>query len=206
MPIYAPGEKFRNHRLLSRKKGKREVTALLSLTAMVDMFTVLVIFLLQNYNTEGLIVNIPKDLVLPRAEVIKELKPSIIVTVSSSGVVLDDFPVATFEEIQSQKEWMVQPLYIEAQKALEKAKLKAEAAQSEVVKNVKQALKTQDSTAAHKPVESSADSGGLESWKKVTVQAHKEIDFLTIKKILFTLTEAGAGEINFAVLQKPENK
>ncbi len=205
MPIYAPGEKFRNHRLLSRKKGKREVTALLSLTAMVDMFTVLVIFLLQNYNTEGLIVNIPKDLVLPRAEVIKELKPSIIVTVSSSGVVLDDFPVATFEVVQSQKEWMVQPLYIEAQTALEKAKLKAEATQSEVVKNVKQALKTQES-AINKPVANPADSGGLEPWKKVTVQAHKEIDFLTIKKILFTLTEAGAGEINFAVLQKPENK
>ncbi len=201
MAIYAPGKKFRNHRLLSRKKGKREVTALLSLTAMVDMFTVLVIFLLQNYNTEGLIVNIPKDLVLPRAEVIKELKPSIIITVSSSGVVLDDFPVASFEEVQNQKDWMIQPLYIEAQKALEKAKLKAEvAAQSAVVTNMRQALKTQE------PAPTGKDPAGLELWKKVTVQAHKDIDFLTIKKILFTLTEAGAGEINFAVLQKPDVK
>lgn len=196
MPIHAPGKKFRNHRLLSRKKGKREVTALLSLTAMVDMFTVLVIFLLQNYNTEGLIVNIPKDLVLPRAEVIKELKPSIIVTVSSSGIVLDDFPVASFEDVQNQKDWMVQPLYIEAQKAIEKAKLKAEAANTGVVKDMRTALKPETST----------ETEVLESWKKITVQAHKEIDFLTIKKILFTLTEAGAGEINFAVLQRPDEK
>jgi biopolymer transport protein ExbD len=194
MAIHAPGEKFRYHRLLSRKKGKREVTALLSLTAMVDMFTVLVIFLLQNYNTEGLIVNIPKDLLLPRAEVIKVLKPSIIVTVSPSEITLDDLPIAKFSDVKAQKEWMVQTLYVEAQKALEKAKLKAEA--SGVIKDVKAALKPED--IAEKEI--------LEPWKKITVQAHKEIDFLTIKKILFTLTEAGAGEINFAVLQRPEDK
>ena len=171
MAIHVPGVKFRYHRLLSRNKGKREVTALLSLTAMVDMFTVLVIFLLQNYNTEGLIVNIPKDLLLPRAEVIKELKPSIIVTVSPSEVLLDDFPVAKFEDIKNQKDWMVQTLFVEAQKAIEKAKLKAETAG--VIKDVRTALKPEEM----------AEQEVLEPWKKITVQAHKEIDFLTIKKM-----------------------
>lgn len=194
MAIYKPGEKFRNHRLLSRKKGKREVTALLSLTAMVDMFTVLVIFLLQNYNTEGLIVNIPKDLLLPKAEVIKELKPSIVVSVSPTEVTLDELPIAKFEDIKNQKDWMVQALFVEAQKAIEKAKLKA--ATSGVISDVRTALKPEEA----------AELKVLEPWKKITVQAHKEIDFLTIKKILFTLTEAGAGEINFAVIQTPADK
>lgn len=195
MAIYAPGEKFRNHRLLSRKKGKREVTALLSLTAMVDMFTVLVIFLLQNYNTEGLIVNIPKDLILPKAEVIKELKPSIIVTISPSGVLLDDRPIPEkFDDIKAQKDWMIQTLYVEAQKAIADAKTKAE--KVGVIKDVRKALKPEEM----------AEQEVLEPWRKVTVQAHKEIDFLTIKKVLFTLTEAGAGEINFAVIQRPEEK
>jgi len=40
-------------------------------------------------------------------------------------------------------------------------------------------------------------------WSKVTVQADKGVDFLTIKKVLFTATEAGAGEINFAVTKLP---
>ena len=195
MAIYAPGEKFRNHRLLSKKRGKREVTALLSLTAMVDMFTVLVIFLLQNYNTEGLIVNIPKDLILPKAEVIKELKPSIIVTVSPSGVLLDDRPIPEkLETIKEQKDWMIQTLYVEAQKAIEAAKAKAD--KDGVIKDVRVALKPEEM----------AEQEVLEPWRKITVQAHKEIDFLTIKKVLFTLTEAGAGEINFAVLQRPEEK
>lgn len=194
MPIHVPGEKFRYHRLLSRKRGKREVTALLSLTAMVDMFTVLVIFLLQNYNTEGLIVNIPKELILPKAEVIKELKPSIIVTISPLEVLLDDLPIAKFDDIKSQKDWMIQSLFVEAQKAIEKAKLKAET--SGVIKDVRTALKPEEM----------AELNNLEPWKKITVQAHKEIDFLTIKKVLFTLTEAGAGEINFAVIQTPAEK
>jgi biopolymer transport protein ExbD len=42
-------------------------------------------------------------------------------------------------------------------------------------------------------------------WGRVTVQADKEIDFLTIKKVLYTATEAGATLINFAVSQKSKD-
>ncbi|MNY63712.1 hypothetical protein D3C86_2007140 [compost metagenome] len=41
------------------------------------------------------------------------------------------------------------------------------------------------------------------AWSKVTIQADKGIDFLTVKKVMFTVTEAGAGEINFAVIKQP---
>ena len=60
MAIHRPGERFRYHNILSKRKGKRGVTAVLSLTAMVDMFTVLAIFLLQNYNVKDFIVYTPK--------------------------------------------------------------------------------------------------------------------------------------------------
>ena len=36
---------------------------------------------------------------------------------------------------------------------------------------------------------------------RVTVQADKAIDFLTVKKVMMTLTDAGASEINFAVIR-----
>ncbi len=61
MAIKRPGQRFRYHNILKRRGSKRAVTAILSLTAMVDMFTVLVIFLLQNYNTTGEILYIPKE-------------------------------------------------------------------------------------------------------------------------------------------------
>lgn len=188
MAIFTPGKKFRNHNLLSRKNRKRDVIALLSLTAMVDMFTVLAIFLLQNYNTEGLIVNIPKDIQLPKAQVIKELKPAVVITVSQNELKVDDLVVATFAQVKDAKDWMIQPLYFETQKAIEKAKAKAE--KNTVLTDVRTALR---------PDLTGVDDG---AWKKVTVQADKEIDFLTVKKILYTLTEAGAGEINFAVMKR----
>jgi biopolymer transport protein ExbD len=40
------------------------------------------------------------------------------------------------------------------------------------------------------------------TWKQVTVQADKGMDFQTVRKVLFTVTEAGAGQINFAVLKQ----
>ena len=40
----------------------------------------------------------------------------------------------------------------------------------------------------------------------MTIQADKAIDFLTLKKIMYTVTEAGVFEINFAVLKREEDK
>lgn len=186
MPIHKPGERHRYSKLLSRRKGKREVVAILSLTAMVDMFTVLVVFLLQNYNTTGEVLYIPKEVTLPKAEQIKELKPSVVVTISNKEVLIDKESVITFEALKAQNEWMVQPLFVKVQEALKIAKAKQEAKIQEQLREVVAPGKTRD------PEEENA-------WSKVTVQADKGMDFLSVKKVMYTVTEAGAGEINFAV-------
>lgn len=190
MPIHAPGTKFRRSRLLSKKGAKRGVVAVLSLTAMVDMFTVLVVFLLQNYNTTGEVLYIPKEVVLPKAEQIKELKPSVVVTISSKEIFLDKTPVVTFEQVQTQKEWLIEPLKVQVQEALVKAREKFEA---------KLQTKLREVVVASKGPSESDDAN---AWSKVTVQADKGMDFLTVKKVMYTVTEAGAGEINFAVTKE----
>lgn len=186
MPIHKPGEKFRHNRLLKKRRSARSLVAILSLTAMVDMFTVLAIFLLQNYNTAEFVVNTPKDMVLPRAQIIKELKPSIVVTLSSSQVLVGDLPVADLAGVKAQKEYMIEPLKLQMEQTLREEKAKVD---SGLLTNVRKAIKQGE---PEDPL----------AWKKVTVQADKGIDLLTLKKVLITLTEAGVGEINFAVLQK----
>jgi biopolymer transport protein ExbD len=190
MAIHAPGTKFRHSRLLSKKGAKRGVVAVLSLTAMVDMFTVLVVFLLQNYNTTGEVLYIPKEVVLPKAEQIKELKPSVVVTISNKEIFLDKTPVVTFEQVQAQKEWLIEPLKVQVQEALVRAREKFEAKLQTKLREVVVASKG--------PIE----SDDANAWSKVTVQADKGMDFLTVKKIMYTVTEAGAGEINFAVTKE----
>ncbi len=192
MAIHTPGQKFRNHKLLGTS-GKRELVAMLSLTAMVDMFTVLVIFLLQSYSSTGEVIFLPKDVQLPKAEKIKDLKPAVVVTISKKEILLDKNPIVSFEVVKNQTEWMVQPLFDQVQRALQESKAKYDAKLRTQVRVVVQAAK------GGKPNELDED---ITPWNKITVQADKGMDFLTVKKVMYTVTEAGAGEINFAVMKQ----
>lgn len=191
MAIFRPGERHRYHNILSKRKGKRDVTALLSLTAMVDMFTVLVIFLLQNYNATGEILYIPKEVVLPKASSVRELKPAHVVTISSKEILLDKDVVASFEEIKGQEDWLILRLKDQLAVALLRSKTEQESKLQNKIRDV---------------VEQTRGDGSDDpnAWSKVTIQADKDVDFLTIKKVLYTVTEAGAGEINFAVNKTPQ--
>lgn len=193
MPIHKPGERHRYHNILKRKKNKRSVTAILSLTAMVDMFTVLVIFLLQNYSATGEILYIPKEVTLPKAQRVNELKPAVVVTVSSKEVLIDRTPVATFAEVQAATDWVIPNLRDQVKVLLEKAKAEQDAKIQNKIKNVV------DETVGN--VEN--DPG---AWRKVTLQADKDMDYLTLKKVMYSIYEAGGGPINFAVAKEAENK
>lgn len=186
MAIFKPGVKFRHSRLLSKAGGKRGVVAILSLTAMVDMFTVLVVFLLPNY---GEVLFIPKNVVLPQAEKIKELKPATVVTVSRDAVYIDKDSVATYDQVKAQEEWMIEPLRAKVVEALEKARKEYEVSLAKKIQDVVKAARGDEEKPEMNP------------WSKVTIQADKGMDFITVKKVMYTVTEAGAGEINFAVLK-----
>lgn len=194
MAIFRPGERHRYHNILSKKKSKRGVTAILSLTAMVDMFTVLVIFLLQNYNTTGEILYIPKEVTLPKAASVRELKPAHVVTISNKEILLDKDVVATFDEVKNlgAEDWNIPKLKDQLAQALAKSKSDAESKLQNKIRDVVETTKGQDGTE------------DPNAWSKVTIQADKGVDFLTVKKVLFTVTEAGAGEINFAVTKQPQ--
>lgn len=186
MAIFRPGQRHRNHNILKRRGGKRGVTAMLSLTAMVDMFTVLVIFLLQNYNSTGEILYIPKEVVLPKANRVTDLRPAVVVTVSSKEILIDRTPVATFDEVKAQKDWTIPALRDQVRTLLEKAKAETNAKIKNKLKNVV------DKTLGNEEIDPNA-------WRRVTLQADKAIDYLTLKKIMYSIYEAGGGPINFAV-------
>lgn len=191
MAIYKPGQRFRYHRILSKRGSRRAVVALLSLTAMVDMFTVLVIFLLQNFSGDQQMLQLHKDIQLPKAKSIKELKPAFVVTVSNNELLLDQTVIGQLDQYKQQEEWMIQPLFEQMQTALAKAKQDYE---SKLQNQIRDAVQSARGDKLEDP----------NSWNKITVQADKAIDILTIKKVMYTITEAGAGEINFAVLKKPD--
>jgi biopolymer transport protein ExbD len=190
MAIYRPGERFRYHNILSRRKKGRSVVALLSLTAMVDMFTVLVVFLLQNFSTPNVLIYIPPHVELPKAESTKDLQPAFVVTISKNEIYLDKEVIAKNSDVQSQEDWLIKPLHEGLISGLAASKAQYEQNLRNRIRNVVDSAKGQE-----------IEDEEL-NWNKVTIQSDKNIDFLTVKKVMYTITEAGAGEINFAVTKE----
>src|SRR6185437_10611303 len=104
MAIFVPGRRDRHNSRTG--KTARSVVVMLSLTAMVDMFTVLVVFLLQNYNTTGQVIYIPKQVKLPEAHSVKELKTSNVVILSEDGIMLNKIQIDSLADIKAQSDWM----------------------------------------------------------------------------------------------------
>lgn len=191
MAIFTPGKRDRHNRPFSNTK--KNVVATLTLTAMVDMFTVLVVFLLQNYKTTDTVLYIPQTVQLPKASSTKELKPAHVITVSPQEITLDNMPIVSFQEVKEQKDWMIKPLFARVQEALKQDEIDYNQGLRNQLRNVVAGAKQNQAVPE-------------ESRRKVTVQADKGIDFLTLKKVMYTATEAGVVEINFAVIQEPKPK
>lgn len=183
MPIHIPGKRARGRQKIFGTK--RNVVAVLQLTAMVDMFTVLVVFLLQNYASTNQILPISDQIDLPQATSVKELKPSFVVVLSKDALSFNEKKVSTFVEVKANQDWLLVPLLEPVKEAIDKL--------------------NQENKSVSKKDASGMDVVPMQY--KMTLQADKDIDFLSIKKVLYTLTEAGVQEVNFAVIKvKAEDK
>lgn len=190
MPIHVPGKRARNGR---RSGGKRSVVAVLSLTAMVDLFTVLVVFLLQNYATTGEVLDIPEGVILPQASSVKNLKPANVLIVGEDGVQVNNEVVTDLATVRAQQDWLVDPIRLKVMALIDAGQKKKASLGNQLavaVSNIKDTEKTEPE---------------MDDFRKMTIQADREIDFLTLKKVMYTVTEAGIYEINFAVLKRAED-
>ena len=194
MAIYAPGKRGRRGHMSA---GKRSLVVMLSLTAMVDMFTVLAVFLLQNYRVEE--IQLKQSVPLPEATAVKKLRPAHVVVVTQESIFLDDKPVARFESVKEQEHWLIEPLQEGLAKAIQDKKAEMESGLRNTLKN---AIGQNESQT--KEDDEDEERAKKYAWGRVTMQADKDIDVLTIKKVMYTITEAGASLINFAVVPKKE--
>lgn len=193
MPIHVPGHRNRSGR--AKKAKKRNAVAVLSLTAMVDMFTVLTVFLLQNYATTGEVIFIPKEVKLPQAHTVKELKPSNVVVISSDRIMVNNDQVAEFQAVKEQQDWDIPALKDRVVALIEEGKKE----ESTLGSRVRKAM-----TDSKEPGAAEEEEDQVPQYMKITIQADKSVDFLTVKKVMYTVTEAGIAEINFAVIKLPD--
>src|ERR1700690_1554842 len=93
--------------------GKKSGYAELNLTSMVDMLTILVVFLLQTFSASGELLVVSKNIVLPEASNFKELERAEVIGVSKDSVTLQGSPVANAEELNRDNsvDWKITQLH-----------------------------------------------------------------------------------------------
>lgn len=188
MAIFTPGIRDRHNR--ARKDGKRSALMALPLTAMVDMFTVLAVFLLQNYQTDAGLLEINDEVALPMASATKELRPATVVTVSKEKIMLNKEVVADIASVHAQSDMMITSLQDKLTQYFAEADKKGKIPGLNAIKD---AVQSENGAEQAKKDEEDAH--------RVTVQADKGIDFLAVRRVLYTVTMAGASEVNFAVVK-----
>jgi len=141
----------------------------LPLVSLIDMFTILVIFLLMNFSTEGEGFFIPKSVQLPLATNAAVLKTAPLISISESEVTMDT------EKRSDEPQFNI-----------------SEAAQSEL-KEIANAL-----TELKKIKEQSLPAGEKFNGQ-VNIQADENLSLDFIKKVMKVCVQNGWGKINFAV-------
>lgn len=158
--------------------GKRGLMLALNLTAMVDMFTVIVIFLLQNFSASGEILFMQKDLKLPDAEqsiTLSERGP--VVTLFDNEVLWEGERIGSLGELNDKE-----PGIPELTKRLE------------AVKKREEELKARSGAAA-KPEDAGKPFDG-----HIIVQADVSTDFKLVRNAIFSVNKAGWVHIQFATM------
>lgn len=81
--------------VLNRGGGKK---VSLNLTSMIDMFTILLVFLLKSYSADGQLVTVSEQLTLPKARAEKKVELKLEIQVNNSVIVVDGDPLITVDE------------------------------------------------------------------------------------------------------------
>ena len=176
MPIEIPGKRYGKRLQNSKVFGhgahhRKSIYADLLITPLVDMFVIIVLFLIANFSATGEIINMTKDIQLPTASHVKELEIVPVIMVSNTEVVVDGSLVGRVDDLTRGD--MLNILELE-DKLREKKK-------------------------TFEDLHGLANDGQVFKGD-INIQAHKEVPFKIIKRIMFSCTTAGYNNINFAVL------
>ena len=180
MPIVQPGKRpakrFSASKVLGGKivHGRRTTNADLNVVPMVDMMTMLVIFLLQQFSATGEVLYMQKDIKLPDARHGQQIEVAPVVALSAAQVVVSGQKVAEVSELEKDPSQIIAPL----------------------VEKLRDEKKRWDFIHQN-------DRDREKNWKgEVNVQADVKVPFRVVRRVMASAAEAGYGNVNFAAVEE----
>ncbi len=92
------------------KRHKTSAEGKLNLTSMMDMFTIILVFLLKTYATEGHLIQPTESLTLPKSTIQTAPETALDLVVSKEMVMLNDKPIADLKSVKKGKGYIIQSL------------------------------------------------------------------------------------------------
>ena len=178
MAIQVPGKRFGKRLQRSRVfgkggvGGKRPVNADLLITPLVDMFVIIVLFLIANFSATGEVLMMSKQIRLPEAVNVREIEMVPVVMVSNEQVLVSGTVIGRVDEL-SREDYLNIP-------ALE-----------EKLRDMKKQYEQLHALA-------NDESGTFKG--DVNIQADRDVHFKIIKRVMYSCTTAGYNNINFATM------
>ncbi|MBD3390965.1 MAG: hypothetical protein GF418_02880 [Chitinivibrionales bacterium] len=152
--------------------GSHEVK--LNITSMMDMFTIILVFLLKSFSTQGQLVTPATGLVLPTSTVERSTDEALAVKISRSTVVVEDRTVigpSRYQELLTQNGFMIDELHEVLSKFAEEAR-------------------------------KTAEMFGKEFSGEITIQGDVEVPYKVLTRIMYTCGQAGYPVMNLIVYKK----
>ena len=92
------------------KKHLEAEAGSLNMNSMMDMMTIILLFLLKSFSTEGALVTPSDELKLPESIMGEKPKKELQVSVTSQGILVNNNPLMSMSEVDDQSV-LIQPLY-----------------------------------------------------------------------------------------------
>lgn len=161
---------------MARNHKRHSQQAKLSLVSLMDIFTILVFFLMLNASDVQVLDN-HKSVTLPEAMSEKPAKETLLVLVNNEDIVLQGNKVAAVSDVLKNQESTITSL-------LEELRYRAKKADEKVLDTLSD---TQDSDG---PIA-----------RAITVMGDQSVPYALLKKIMYTCAEAGYTDVSLAVEQ-----
>ena len=148
----------------------------LNLVSLIDIFTILIFFLLANASEVEVLPN-TRSVRLPESTAEKAPRPTIVIVVNDNDIVVQGRKVASVPEVLVNDQ--------------------------EIITALKSELDYQSGRPALQPA-AAKDAGGDTVDKDITIMGDREIPYKLLRKVMATCAQANYSKISFAVLKRAQ--
>jgi biopolymer transport protein ExbD len=161
---------IRRRRRFAPKKPHR--TEKLKLTSMMDILTVLLLFLLKSFVVDAEVMTPPPDVTLPGSSAETAPEESLVIAISADAILLGGQPITTVTEALAHPDLLIPRLDEELDHAWTRMEAIA----------IRQGRGAPDA--------------------KVTIQGDRDLEFQLLRKVMYTCNASGFDQLSLAVIRE----